>query len=84
MFARFMFVFTILSALLGILVVMFSILSGQSAPQLAAAAGVACSMGILPYVIGRSSEALGQRTANENTERIVQAVQNQAPPHTER
>lgn len=84
MFARFMFVFTILSALLGILVVMFSILSGQSAPQLAAAAGVACAMGILPYVIARSSNALAQRTADENTERLIQALKNTTPPHIDR
>jgi uncharacterized membrane protein (DUF485 family) len=84
MFARFMFVCTILSALLGILVVLVSFASGMSAPQQAAAAGVACAMGILPYVIARSSAAINQRSADQNTERIVQALQNNAPPHIDR
>lgn len=79
-----MFVCTILSALLGILVVLVSFATGMSAPQQAAAAGVACAMGILPYVIARSSQAINQRTADQNTDRVIQALQNQPPPYNGR
>ena len=59
---QFLWAMVFLGALAGGIVLALSFLGGSGAPQQAAGAGVACALGVLPYVAARAwDEALARK-----------------------
>lgn len=66
--------FTLLGALLGGLVIIFTIAAAKGAPQEAAGYAMACALAVVPYVFTKAALAISAASRKESTDRIVQAL----------
>ena len=55
---------TLIGALLGGLIVLFTMVSSKSAPQEAAGYAMACALAVVPYVFTRAALAMSAATRN--------------------
>jgi len=65
---------TLIGALLGGLVIVFTTLAAKGAPQEAAGYAMACALAVVPYVFTRAALQLTEASRKESTDRIVDAL----------
>lgn len=74
---NFLWLVTLLCSVVAALAVAATTLSSASAPQQAAAYAGACALAIIPYVFSRAAEMMTAKSATQNTDRVVAAIDHQ-------
>lgn len=71
---RILFVLPLIGSLIGALVLVVSIGGASGAPQEAAGAAIAIALAVIPYVLCRSIQIMGQESRASAASRVVDAI----------
>lgn len=71
---RALFFLPLIGAIIGGLILLFTLAGAKGAPQEAAGAAIALAVAVIPYVFCRSIQLMGQESRNSATDRLIAAI----------